>query len=92
VPASESARHAFEQHYGVRLDEGAPRVYWRLTDNWIALTVRFLVPEHGIRRIKDAIARRVLAEFQAAGIQVASTTIELSGEPVIRLARARREE
>ena len=27
-----------------------PRVYWRLTDNWIELTVRFIAPTHGIRR------------------------------------------
>jgi small-conductance mechanosensitive channel len=29
-----------------------PTVYYRLTDNWLELTVRFLAPDHGIRRTK----------------------------------------
>ena len=87
VDASASARQHFENRYNVALDRAEPRVYWRLTDNWLALTVRFLVPEHGIRDIKDAIARRVLHDFDAANIEIASATFELSNAPVLKVAR-----
>lgn len=66
--------------YRVSPDDAKPRVYARLTDNWIELTVRFLAPDHGIRAIKDAMSRDILAALRKAGIRVASTTIELVGE------------
>src|SRR5690348_12180462 len=56
-------------------------VHWRLTDNWLELTVRFLVPEHGIRDIKSALARRVLNAFDDAGLQLASATIDITAFP-----------
>jgi hypothetical protein len=49
-----------------------------LTDNWLEMTVRFVVPDHGIRRIKDQITRTVLREFDAAGIEVARTSMEVT--------------
>ena len=62
-----------------------PAVYLRLTDNWIELTVRFIVPDHGTRKAKDAMSREILAKLNEAGIGIASTTIELCGTPTIRL-------
>jgi small-conductance mechanosensitive channel len=85
VATSQTGRAAFEQRYGVRLDASEPRAYCRLTDNWIELTVRFLVSERGIREIKDRMARRILHEFTAAGIDVASGTYEIVGVPPIRV-------
>jgi small-conductance mechanosensitive channel len=85
---SEGARQHFERRYGIALDHPGPKVYWRLTDNWVELTVRFIVPEHGIREIKDAITREVLRVFDDQKIQVASTTIEVTGVPTLRIARA----
>jgi small-conductance mechanosensitive channel len=86
--ASESFRAGFEAKYHVRLDRPEPRVYWRLTDNWLELTVRFLVPEHGIREIKDAISRRILREFESARIEIASATIEIARLPPVRIGQA----
>src|SRR3954464_5262174 len=34
-PASDTARTNLQQRYGVTLEEDKPRVYWRLTDNWL---------------------------------------------------------
>jgi small-conductance mechanosensitive channel len=73
------------REYGIQKVDFVPAVYFRLTDNWIELTVRFLVSDHGVRKVKDAMAREILARLRAAGIGVASTTIELSGTPTIRL-------
>jgi small-conductance mechanosensitive channel len=79
--ASDRARDVLQHRYGVQLEPHEPCVFWRLTDNWLDLTVRFVVPEHGVREIKDAFARRVLAAFDEAGIEIASTTIELTRLP-----------
>jgi small-conductance mechanosensitive channel len=86
--ASEPVRRALERHYFIGLDDLAPRVFYRLTDNWVELTVRFIVEAHGVRDIKDAIARTVLRELQGAGIDVASTTVEVARVPPLRLQPA----
>lgn len=62
-----------------------PRVFYRLTDNWIELTVRFIVPDRGIRDIKDKIYREILAEIRKAGIEVASSTYDIVGLPPVRI-------
>ncbi|MBC7559965.1 MAG: hypothetical protein H7270_11560 [Dermatophilaceae bacterium] len=32
-----------------------PEVFWRITDNWLELSVRFLVEHRGVRVVKDQI-------------------------------------
>lgn len=51
-----------------------PAVYWRITDSWLELSLRFLVHSRGVREVKDAISRDVLTALDAAGIGIASTT------------------
>jgi hypothetical protein len=63
----------------------APRVFWHLTDNWVALTVRFLTDETGVRALKDAMSREILAGLDAAHIGIASGTYEVVGMPPIRV-------
>lgn len=62
-----------------------PRVYLRMTDNWLELTVRFVVRDRGVRDVKDAITRDLLRELDAAGIGLASATFEIVGLPPLRL-------
>lgn len=64
----------------------APRVYWRLTDNWVELTVRFLVKDHDIRGLKDRMSREVIGELDKAGIGIASGTYEIVGMPPLQVA------
>ncbi len=66
-----------------------PRVYWRLTDNWLEMTVRFLAHDHGTRELKDAMSREILARLDEAGVAVASSTVELVGVPTLKLADGR---
>jgi small-conductance mechanosensitive channel len=77
----ELKRRYFLDRLGVQ-----PKVYYRLTDNWLELTVRFVVADHGIREVKDAMSRDVLAELDEAGIGLASATFEIVGLPPLRLA------
>jgi hypothetical protein len=57
----------------------------RLTDNWLAMTVRFVVRDHGIREVKDAMSRDIITGLDAAGISVASGTHDIVGLPPIRV-------
>jgi small-conductance mechanosensitive channel len=82
---SEPVRLALERRYFISVDDLTPRVFYRLTDNWLELTVRFVVREHGIRDTKDAIARAVLAKFDEASIEIASATYEIVATPIVRV-------
>ena len=66
-----------------------PIVYWRITDNWLEMNLRFLVPERGIRPIKDAMFREILTKLDEAHIGIASGTYEFVGVPPIRIVDAR---
>jgi small-conductance mechanosensitive channel len=82
---SEPVRRALERRYFISVDDMTPRVFWRLTDNWLELTVRFIVGEHEIRPVKDAITRAVLHKFERASIEIASATYEIVGVPALRV-------
>lgn len=62
-----------------------PRVFLRLTDNWVELTVRFLCKDHDIRGVKDRMSREVKAALAKANIGVASSTYDIVGLPPIRV-------
>lgn len=79
------ALQELRRRYFVDSADMEPRVYWRLTDNWLDLSVRFVTRERGVREVKDALSRELLAELDAAGIPLASTTFELTGIPPLRL-------
>jgi small-conductance mechanosensitive channel len=88
VPVGELSAEALlqmERRYVMRAADIRPRVYYRLTDNWLELTVRFVVKDHGIREVKDAMSRDIVSDLGAAGIGVASATIEIVGLPPLRV-------
>lgn len=60
-----------------------PQVFLQLTDNGIELSVRSLGSTHGVRAVKDRIARKVLADLGTAGIDVASQTFEIVRAPAV---------
>ncbi|MEO6966067.1 MAG: mechanosensitive ion channel domain-containing protein [Acidobacteriaceae bacterium] len=63
-----------------------PRVFLRITDNWVELTIRFLCSTHGIRGLKDCISREILDGFEEANIGIASNTYDIVGFPPLRWA------
>lgn len=81
----EEALREFERRYFTKRAEIAPRVFYRLTDNWIELAVRFIARAHFVRELKDAMARDILGGFEEAGITVASGTYEIVGVPPLRV-------
>ena len=80
------ARESIENRYGVTPLDLAPAVYYRMTDNWIELTVRFVIDAHATRVTQDRIYRDILREFRAAGLGVASGTYQIVGLPEIKIS------
>ncbi|MES2120958.1 MAG: mechanosensitive ion channel domain-containing protein [Pseudomonadota bacterium] len=76
-----------EEQFGVDVGDVDPRVYWRMTDNWLELTVRFLLPDHGGRGIKDAMSRQIFAGLNEANIEIASGTYAIVEMPPLRIER-----
>lgn len=83
---SEADRTELMRRYFMASADVSPRVYYRLTDNWLELTVRFVAREHGVRDLKDAMSRELLEQLERAGIQVASATFEIVGLPKVEVA------
>jgi small-conductance mechanosensitive channel len=81
----EAAVRELESQYFMQRTQMKPKVYWRITDNWLELTVRFLAEDHGVRALKDAMARDILSGFDAAGIGIASSTYDIVGMPPLRI-------
>jgi small-conductance mechanosensitive channel len=75
------------ERFGIHVGEIDPRVYWRITDNWLELTVRFLAPDHGIRDIKNAMSREIMAALDEAKIGIASGTYAIVEFPPVKLER-----
>ena len=74
-----------ERRYFVKAADLNPRVFYRLTDNWLEMTVRFIVPDHGIREIKDRMSRDIIVALDKVGIGIASGTYEVVGMPPLKV-------
>ena len=73
------------RQFFIEREEIEPRVFMRLTDNWIELSVRFLCRTHDIRLLKDQISRDIIDGLDAAGIGMASSTYDIVGFPPVKV-------
>lgn len=83
--ASRSNARFLQERFGINTDDTIPRVFYRLTDNWLELTVRFITSEHGIRDVKDQISRDILSALESKNIEIASATFDIVGLPKLQL-------
>ena len=86
MPAA--ARSDMQEKFGIAPIDLEPRVFFRITDNWLELTVRFIVDTHGVRQVKDAMSREIIRDLDAAGIGIASATYDIVGFPPLDMRRA----
>ena len=86
---SEAALKEMQERYFVAMTDMKPRVFYRLTDNWLELSLRFVVEEHGIRDIKDKMSRQIIDQLDAAGIGIASATYDIVGMPPLKIVDGR---
>jgi small-conductance mechanosensitive channel len=82
---SHAALERLRRVYDLEPPDAQPRVYYRMTSNWVELAVRFLCRDHDIRAVKDAIYRDLLERFRAERISIASGTYEIVGLPPMRV-------
>lgn len=82
---NEAEKNELQRRYFMQEREFEPRVYWRMTDNWLELTVRFIARDHAVRELKDTMTRNILAAYEQAGIGIASATFEVVGVPPLSL-------
>jgi small-conductance mechanosensitive channel len=75
-----------KRRYFLGNENPGPRVYWRLTDNWIEMSLRFVVPDHGSRGTKDQLSREIIGNLKAAGLGIASGTYQIVGVPKLQVA------
>lgn len=85
LSTSKAALDHLQRVYDLQPIALEPRVYYRMTDNWVELAMRFVVPDRGIREVKDAMARDILAAFGEAKIAIASGTYDIVGFPPLRV-------
>ena len=78
----QEALQEMQRRYFMKSADMKPKVYYRLTDNWLELTVRFIAEDHGIRELKDQMSRDILRALDEAGIDIASSTYEIVGSPL----------
>ena len=76
---------ALMRRYAMEAPELDPRVFYRITDNWVEMALRFPAPAHGARALKDAMSRDILDAFDDAGIGIASGTYDIVGFPPLRI-------
>jgi small-conductance mechanosensitive channel len=81
----EKTLEMMQREYYVSKNDLIPRVYYRLTENWIELSLRFLAKEHGSRDMKDKMSREILDAFEAEDIQIASSSFEVAAIPPLKL-------
>ena len=86
---AEPALDILEEKYSIKSTDIGPRVFVRLTDNWVELTVRFLCRDHDIRGLKDRMSRKIKAALDAAKIGIASSTYDIVGLPPFRVEMTR---
>ena len=77
-----------KDRFGIDVGEIDPQTFWRITDNWLEVAVRFLAPDHGIRQMKDRMSRDILTGLDEAKIGIASGTYAIVEVPPIRVERA----
>ncbi len=83
--ASARSLEGMARRYLVRQSEIEPQAFVRLTDNWIELSARFVIPVRSARRAKSDISERVLRRYSREGVTVASATSEIVGLPPLRI-------
>ena len=71
--------------YPLKRTQVEPTIYLAMTDNWIEMTLRYVVDAQERRKIKGQLHQELLQHFQAEpNITVASMTVEIVGLPPLK--------
>ena len=81
----EAVKDDLQRRFDVQPLDLIPKVFYRITDNWLELTVRFIVHTHLIRGVKDSMSRHIMGKMDEAGIGIASATYDIVGLPPVEV-------
>jgi small-conductance mechanosensitive channel len=82
---SEQALSEMARRYLIPRNDIEPQVFIKLTDNWIELSARFVIPVRSARRVKSSISENLMRRYSKEGIGLASATSEIVSLPPLRL-------
>jgi small-conductance mechanosensitive channel len=77
LPKAREQRRRMRREFAIKITPLEPRVFVRLTDNWIELGLVYPVDTDSRRSFRSQISQRILTEFAAADITVASQTVAI---------------
>ena len=76
---------AMLDHYPLHETAVEPTLFVVMTDNWIEMTLRFVVKAHERRKVKAQLHHELLQHFESQpDVTVASVTMEIVGFPPLR--------
>ncbi|MGB3682530.1 MAG: mechanosensitive ion channel family protein [Rubrobacteraceae bacterium] len=82
---SAQALSEMSRRYLVPRSDVEPQVFVKLTDNWIELSARFVIPVRSARRVKSSISENLMRRYSTEGIGLASETSEIVSLPPLRV-------
>ncbi len=74
LPKAHEQRRRTRREFAIKITSLEPRVYVRLTDNWIELGLIYPVDTEARRSFRSNVSQRILEDFSEAGITIASQT------------------
>jgi len=81
LPKAEKQRLELRKRIAVKITPLDPRVFVKLTDNWIELGLVYPVDTDLRRVFRSEVSQTLLEEFRLAGIEIASQTISIVDFP-----------
>ena len=82
---SAAALSEMARRYLIPRGDVEPQVFMKLTDNWIELAARFVIPVRSARRVKSDISENLMIRYSEQGIGLASETSEIVSLPPLRV-------
>ncbi len=77
LPKAHEQRRRTRREFAIKITSLEPRVYVRLTDNWIELGLIYPVDTEARRSFRSNVSQRILEDFSSAGITIASQTVAI---------------
>ncbi len=77
LPKATEQRRRARREFTIKMTPLEPRVFVRLTDNWIELGLVYPVSTDYRRQFRSDVSQEALRAFQKAGIEVASQTMAI---------------
>ena len=77
LPEAEKQRRQVRRTLAVKITTLEPRVFVKLTDNWIELGMVYPVENDGRRTFRSEVSQQILTAFAEAKIRIASQTVAI---------------